>query len=281
MLGLYTEGWIISNQREDAMSNTAVLLEDIDLATLRREVDAKIQRFTADAQSAPPAGGERKSNNFRALQQSISGLAGQQEVLVAVNGDGGIEVGELSAVCFVGAQDTILLRIFYRVEQRVLLQYEYALCVQRRGQSPVKWTDAKAFLREYARRTTVRVPVGIDMGRTRSSATELLETLRTGGPKKVLFRGAELTAAEVEHQIKGLRPLFVLGDNAATLDVGSYKAACFLSDGSVLKLRVFRSDPSGWLHATYQLSVEPNRPAAHRRLRGAGGTKIRYNWRSA
>lgn len=262
------------------MSDTAVLLEDIDLDTLRREVDAKVQRFTADALSSPPAGGERKSNNFRAFQQAISGLAGQPQVLVAINGDGDIEVGELSAVCFVGAQDTILLRIFYRVEQQAWLQYEYALCVQRRGQSPVKWTNAKAFLREYARRNTVRVPEGIDMGRTRTSAEELLETLRTGGPKKVLFRGAELTATEVEQQIKGLRPLFVLGDNAATLRVGSYKAACFLSDGNVLKLRVFRSDPSGWLHATYQLSVEPKRPPAHRRLRGAPGRTIRYNWRS-
>jgi hypothetical protein len=53
-----------------------------------------------------------------------------------------------------------------------------------------------------------------------------------------------------------------------------------LSDASVLKLRVFRNDSSGWLHATFELSVEPNRPAAHRRLRGAAGKTIRYNWRS-
>lgn len=262
------------------MSDTAVLLEDIDHATLQREVGAKVQRFINEARSSLPEGGERKSNNFRALQQSITGLAGQPSALVSINGNGRIRVGEVSAVCFVGAQEVILLRIFYRIEEQALLQYEYALCQQRRGQSSVKWTDAKAFLRDYARRTTVRVPEGIDMGRTRASAEELLETISTGGPKKVLFKGAELTAAEVEQQIKGLRPVFVIGANAATLGVGSYKAVCFLSDASVLKLRVFRHDSSGWLHATFELTVEPKRPPAHRRLRGAAGKTIRYNWRS-
>ncbi len=136
--------------------------------------------WTAPIPHRPPEGGEAQRNNGRALKQAIFGLARSHEAIYSVREDGDLQVGEAAAVCFVGSQEVILLRIFYRTDRNVQQVYEYALCYQERGRSPIKWTDAKGFYQSYARRQRAEAPpIEIDMDKVRSTAEALLARLPT------------------------------------------------------------------------------------------------------
>jgi len=254
--------------------------QDFDRTALRREVGEKVQRFLDGASPAsPPEGGEAKRNNGRALKQAISGLAGSREAIYAIRGDGDLQVGEAAAVCFVGSQEVILLRIFYRTDRNVQQVYEYALCYQERGRSPIKWTDARGFYQTFARRQRAEAPpIEIDMVKVRSTAEALLARLKAHG-RDFKPKGAQLEGAEVESQIRSLNVAFTLGvDDARTAGLGSYRVICFIGEGSGLSLRIFRHDASGWLYATYVLDVSYSRPNAQNR--GRRGDIEEYRWDS-
>ena len=255
--------------------------QDFDRTALRREVDEKVQRFLDGASPAsPPEGGEAKRNNGRALKQAISGLAGSREAIYAIRGDGDLQVGEAAAVCFVGSQEVILLRIFYRTDRNVQQVYEYALCYQERGRSPIKWTDARGFYQTFARQQRAEAPpIEIDMKKARQSAEELLARIKTDR-RDFKPTGAQLNGDEIESQIRSLNVVFSLGvADARTAVPGSYRVVGVVLEATGLNLRVFRHDSSGWLYATYTLDVRHSRPNAQRR--GRRGDIVEYYWRSA
>ena len=258
--------------------------QDFDRPTLRREVDEKVQRFLGSAGPAtPPEGGETKRNNTKALSQAISGLAKSPEAIYAVRGEGSLEVGEAAAVCYVGSQGVILLKIFYRTERNAQQVYEYALCYQRRGRSPVTWTDAKAFYRSYARRQGAAAPpLEIDMTQARRSAEELLERIRSD-QREFKAKGTVLSGDEVEAQLRSLNTLdtvFSLGvADARTAPRGSYRAVGVVLEATGLNLRVFRHDIDGWVRATYKLDLSYSRPQGQRR--GRRGDIPEYRWLNA
>lgn len=258
--------------------------QDYDRSALRSEVDAKLQRFLASASpDSPPEGGETKRGNSGALRQAISGLAGSATALYSVRGDGALHVGQAAAVCFVGSQGIILLQIFYRIDRNAQVVYEYALCYQRRGQSPVTWTNAKEFYRSNAQRQSEAAPLlQIDMTLARQSAEELLARIQSGR-REFRAKGAVLTGDEVEDQIKSLNALdttFALGvTDARTAPRGSYRAVGVVLEATGLNLRVFRHDPGGWTRATYTLDLNYSRPRGQRR--GRRGDIPEYRWLNA
>lgn len=262
------------------MSDTPVP-QDFDRATLRREVNAKVQRFLSGASlTSLPEGGEVKRNNGRALRQAISGLAGSHEAIYSIKGDGNLQVGEAAAVCYVGAQEVILLRIFYRTERNAQAVYEYALCFQGRGRSPVTWKDAKSFYRTYARQQSAEAPpIEIEMPKVREAAEALLSRLQARG-RDFRPKGATLEGDEVEAQIKSLNVIFTLGvADARTAGLGTYRVVGVVLDATGINLRVFRHDPDGWHRATYVLDVSHSKPKAQKR--GRRGNIVQYQWRNA
>ena len=254
---------------------------DFSRSALRGEVDAKVQRFLRGASpTSPPAGGETKRNNTRALKQAIAGLAGSQDAIYAIRGDGELGVGEAAAVCFVGSQEVILLQIFYRIERNAQLVYEYALCYQKHGQSEVTWTDAKAFYRTSARRQSAAAPpLEIDMAQARRSAEELVARIKSNR-RDFRVTGAQLRGDEVEAQIKSLNTVFSLGvTDARTAAPGSYRVVGVVLEGTGLNLRVFRHDADGWVYATYTFDLNYSRPRGQRR--GRRGDIPEYRWTNA
>jgi hypothetical protein len=251
-----------------------------DRITLRREVNAKVQRFLSGAASAVPEGGKAVTKPFRAVYRAIIGLAGQPGVLHTYNANNPrMQIGEAAAVCFLGSQQVILLRIYYRTGQETWQEYEYAFCEQKRGRtSSLAWTNARDFYRDLNKQQSAEAPpIEIDMATVRSTAQATLDRIKVGG-HGYHPRGAKLTGTEVEDQIKGLKPTFTIGANdARNAPVGSYRAICFVSEATGLNLRVYRHDREGWLHATYALEVRYKRPNAQHR--GRRGGQVEYTWR--
>lgn len=250
-----------------------------DRITLRREVNAKVQRFLSQASTSLPEGGEEVQGPFRTVYRAIIGLAGQPGTLYALNTNPRIQIGEAAAVCFLGSQQVILLRIYYRTDQDTWQVHEYAFCEQKRGRTTSQaWTNARNFYRELAKHQSAEAPpIEIDMALVRSSAEALLGRIKAGGhgfrPK-----GAKLSGTEVEEQIKGLKPTFTIGvDDARSAPVSSYRAICFVSEATGLNLRVYRYNYDGWLYATYVLDVHYKKPNAQHR--GRRGGQVEYTWR--
>jgi hypothetical protein len=236
-----------------------------------REVEEKLLRFLADAsRSSFPDGGETVTQPHATMTREITGMASRQEAIYAIKGDGRLQVNEAAAVCFIGAQETILLRLIHRTGQSTWVRYEFAFCTQERGRVATRWVNAKEY---YAARPR---PEEIDPDRLKSSANELIAALR-GGQRPLRPESAQLTGDEVQLQIKSLRGVqFEFGANAARLGVGSYKAVCFQA-GDACKLRVFRRAHDGWMYQTFTLKIGRKRPAADRRARGAA--PITYEWK--
>ena len=148
-----------------------------DRTTLRREVNARVQRFLSEVSTALPPGGEMVEGAFRTVYTAIAGLAGQPGVLYSINANNRrIQIGEAAAVCFLGSQQVILLRIYYRTGQDAWQKYEYAYCEQKRGLGTIRtWTNARAFYRELnAQQSAEAPPIEIDMALVRSSALSLI-----------------------------------------------------------------------------------------------------------
>ncbi len=252
---------------------------NFDRVTLRREVNAKVQRFLSQVTTSLPDGGEEVEKPFRTVYRAIIGLAGQPGVLHTFNtSNPRIQIGEAAAVCYLGSQEVILLRVYYRTGQDTWQEYEYAFCEQKRGRTTSQaWTNAREFYRSLAKQQSAQAPpIEIDMAMVRSTAQSTMDRIATGvhgfRPK-----GKKLTGVEVETQIRGLRPSFMLGvDDAQDAPVGSYRAICFVSEASGLNLRVYRHDREGWLYATYVLDVHHKRPNAQHR--GRRGGKVEYRW---
>lgn len=239
--------------------------------TIVREVEEKLRRFLADAaRSSFPDGGEELTQPHAIMAREITGLAGRQEAIHSIHGDGRLQVNEAAAVCYIGAQETILLRLVYRTGQTTWVRHEFAFCTQERGRTPYRWVNAKEY---YAARPR---PEEADPDRMKSTAEELIVELRAGR-RAMRPESAQLTGDEVQIQIKGLGAAvqFELGANAARLGVGSYKAACFQA-GDAYKLRVFRRANDGWLYQTFTLKIGRKRAPAERRARGAAPTT--YEW---
>lgn len=253
---------------------------NFDRTTLRREVNAKVQRFLSQASTSLPEGGTGVQGPFRTVYRAIIGLAGQPGTLYAINANNPrIQIGEAAAVCFLGSQQVILLRIYYRTGQETWQEYEYAFCEQKRGRTTSRaWTNARDFYRSLAKRQSAEAPpIEIDMALVRSSAEATLERIRR---RQHGFRprGAKLGGSAVEDQIKSLKPTFAIGvDDARSAPVGSFRAICFVSEATGLNLRVYRHDHDGWLHATYVLDAHYKKPNAQHR--GQRGGQVEYTWR--
>jgi hypothetical protein len=242
-----------------------------------REVEAKFRRFVADAaRSQFPEGGEDVTQNYAVMVREIAGLAGRHETICSIKGDGNVPTNDAAAVCYVGAQETILLRIIHRTGKSTWNRYEFAFCTQEHGH-PTRWVNAKEY---YKASVAVPDPTTSepDMALVRSSAEALVVNIRQG-TRQMRLKGAQLTGDEVQGQIKGLGAAvkFELGADATRLGLGSYKAVCFTA-GSVIKLRVFRRANDGWVHGTFTLDTSKTSAGPARRARGATGGP-RYRWR--
>lgn len=253
---------------------------NFDRITLRREVNAKVQRFLSQASTSLPEGGKEVQGPFRTVYRAIVGLVGQPGTLYSYNANNPrIQVGEAAAVCFLGSQQVILLRIYYRTGQDTCQEYEYAFCEQKRGRTTSQaWTNARNFYRELSKKQSDEAPpIDIDMALVRSSAEALLGRVKAGG-HGFRPRGAKLSGKEVEEQIKSLNSTFTIGvDDARSAPVGSYRAICFVSEATGLNLRVYRYNYDGWLYATYVLDAHYKKPNAQHR--GKRGGQVEYTWR--
>jgi hypothetical protein len=243
-----------------------------------REVREKLQRFLADAARSSVKGGENVTQQYPMMTREIAGLAGRHEAIFSIKGDGNVSVNDAAAICYIGAQETILLRIIHRTGRDTWVRYEFAFCTQERGRVKTRWVDAKEYYKaQPAEAATDPTSSEPDPALMQSSAEELLKVLASG-QRQFRARGAQLTGEEVEHQIKGLGRAvrFQIGNNAVNLPVGAYKAVCFTA-GQAIKLRVFRRSTDGWLHGTFTLDIT-TAANAQRRARGATGGP-RYRWR--
>lgn len=243
-----------------------------------REVQGKLRRFLADAaQSSFPEGGENVTQQYSMMAREIAGLAGRHEAICSIKGNGNVSVNDAAAICYVGAQETILLRIIHRTGGSTWVRYEFAFCTQERGRVKTRWVDAKEYYKAQPAEAEAPTSSEPDPALMRSSAEELLKALASG-QRQLRAKGAQLTGDEVEHQIKGLGRAvqFQIGNNATTLPVGAHKAVCFTA-GQAIKLRVFRRSTDGWLHGTFTLDITTT-AGAQRRARGATGGP-RYRWR--
>lgn len=244
---------------------------DTPRSVIVREVEQKLLRFLADAsRSSFPEGGENVTQPHATMTREIAGMANRQETIYSIKGDGRLQVNEVAAICYIGAQETILLRLVRRTGQSTWVRYEFAFCTQERGRVATRWVNAKEYFAARPR------PAEANPDLMKSTANALLADLRARR-RPMHPESAQLTGDEVQIQIKSLTGVqFEFGANAARLGVGSYKAVCFQA-GDAYKLRVFRRANDGWLYQTFTLKIGHKRAQAHRRARGAA--PVTYEWK--
>lgn len=234
--------------------------QDYDRTALRREVNQAIQRFQSGASVTQLVrGGTKKQGSDGNLRSSIGSLARGHEAIYSIRGDGRLRVGETAAVCYVGREQVILLRIFYRTARDGWYQFEYALCFSSGSRSTLVWENSAEVYRSLGRQQAGATDPTLDMALVRSTAAEVVSDLAEG-VREFRPRSAQLDTRTIASQIKSLKPVFGVGvEDIEAAGVGAYAGVCFTSQARGFCLRVYRLNHDGWLYATFALDTRRRR----------------------
>lgn len=111
-------------------------------ADLRRAVHGKLEDFHDPRKQQEILGQGVLKQGERQLRMAISSVAGNDNVLYAVNaGTGRLRPGEVAAVCYRGSKGTIRLYVFYCIAEGSWRQYNYILF--RRDNGTVFWQESR------------------------------------------------------------------------------------------------------------------------------------------